>query len=141
MTTVPSVPDSDDANQGTLKNIDLPALIEKIIHEHKRIDGRLHSKTILKCTDKKILLLDLHEGTDIESIHSNGLVTVLILDGKIAFKTDRETQTLTKGKMITFQQDVDYRLIAKEDASLLIIMELVKPDGNLTSRVKKQTNK
>ncbi len=104
----------------SLHAFDLPALIENMKLSHTWIKGELNATILLKRPDKKIVLTAIHEGTEIRSFQSNDSTTFQIIEGKLKFRTRKESVTLDKGQFLTLHDNIKYRLTSKEETVFLL---------------------
>ena len=75
---------------------------------------------LLKCQDKQMVLIALHEGTGIKSFQSNDSVTFQIIEGKLKFQTRKESVTLEKDQLLTLHEKIDYILTTNEETVFLL---------------------
>jgi quercetin dioxygenase-like cupin family protein len=104
----------------SLITFDLPTIVEKIKHEHSWKKGDLYTRILLNNTDKQIVLAALHEGTEIESFQSNDSVTFHIIEGKLKFRTRKESVILEKGQLLTLYENTKYSLTTREKTIFLL---------------------
>ncbi|NWJ49967.1 MAG: hypothetical protein HXX14_03790 [Bacteroidetes bacterium] len=118
-TTVPMSKNKSSLNT-SLFTFDIPRLVEKMKHQDIWAKEELHSMILFKNTDKQIILIILQEGTELKSFQSNESITVQIIEGKLKFYTRRKTVTLKKGQLLTLNENIKYRLTAKEETVFLL---------------------
>lgn len=99
---------------------DLPTLIEKMKLKHSWAKGELNAMILLKTPAKQIVLSALHEGTEIKSFQSNDSITFQIIEGKLKFRTRKESVTLAKGQLLTLHENIKYSLTTNEETVLLL---------------------
>jgi quercetin dioxygenase-like cupin family protein len=104
----------------SLHTFDLPNLIEKMKHSNNWANGEPNTMILLKSPKKKIVLIALHEDTEIKSFQSNDSITFQIIEGKLKFHTRKESLTLDKGILLTLHENIKYSLITKEETVLLL---------------------
>ena len=99
---------------------DLPALVEKMKQKPAWVKGELNAMILLKSTNKEIVLATLHEGTEINSFHSNDSITLQILEGKLKFRNRKESVTLDKGQLLVVQENINFSLTTGEETVFLL---------------------
>lgn len=104
----------------TLFSLKLPGLIRKMKLDCTWSRGELNTMILLKSLQKQVVLIALHEGTEINSFQSNESVTIQIVEGKLRFHTRKESLTLENGQLIILSEKVAYRLTTKQDTVVLL---------------------
>ena len=99
---------------------DLPSLVEKIKVMQSWANGELNSMILLKTPDKQIVLTALHDRTEIQSFQSNESITFQIIEGKLTFRTPKESVTLDEGQLLTLHENVKYSLTTEEETVFLL---------------------
>jgi len=99
---------------------DLPTLVEKIKVNQSWANGELYSMILLKTPDKQIMLTALHDRTEIQSFQSNESITFQIIEGKLTFRTPKESVTLDEGQLLTLHENVKYSLTTEEETVFLL---------------------
>jgi len=104
----------------SLITFDLPGIVEKIKHECSWKKGDLYAQVLLNNSDKQIVVAALHEGTEIESFQSNDSITFQIIEGKLKFRTRKESAILEKGQLLTLYENTKYKLTTSEETVFLL---------------------
>lgn len=104
----------------SLITFDLPTLIEKLKQKRSWARGELNAMILLKSPQKKIVLTALHEDTEIMFFQSNDSITFQIIEGRLMFHTSKESVTLDKGQLLTFQENINYSLKTNEETVFLL---------------------
>jgi len=99
---------------------DLPTLVEKMKVNQSWANGELNSMILLKTPDKQIMLTALHDRTEIQSFQSNESITFQIIEGKLTFRTPKESVTLDEGQLLTLHENVKYSLTTEEETVFLL---------------------
>ncbi|MFZ2285918.1 MAG: hypothetical protein WAV93_02935 [Bacteroidales bacterium] len=103
----------------TLKQ-DLPGLIRNMKLSNAWSKGDLNAMILVKNPEKNVVLVALHEGTEIVSYQSNDSITFRIIEGKMEFVTQKKSAALGIGQVLTLNDKVKYRLTASEETVLLM---------------------
>ena len=106
---------------------DLPDLIDKMKESNSWKRGEMTSKVLLNIPDRQIVLTALHEDTEIDSSQTSGSVTFRIVEGKVFFKSVKESALINKGQVLTLNEQIDYSLTAREETILLLTINKEKP--------------
>ena len=120
MKTKPLLVREERSLNASLLTFDLPILIEKMKHSRTYAQGELNAMILLKNPDKQIVLTALHEGTEIKSFQSNDSITFQIIEGKLMFRTRKDSVTLDKGQLLTLHEKIKYSLTISEETVLLL---------------------
>lgn len=104
----------------SLITFDLPTLIEKLKQKRSWARGELNAMILLKSPQKKIVLTALHEDTEVMFFQSNDSITFQIIEGRLMFHTSKESVTLDKGQLLTFQENINYSLKTNEETVFLL---------------------
>ena len=107
----------------SLFETDLPSLIEKMKNSNSWKRGEIISRVLLNSPDRQILLTALHENTEINSFQRSDSVTFRIVEGKIYFRTRKESAILDEGQVMTLHEHIDYSLTTREETVLLLTLE------------------
>ncbi|MDF1560145.1 MAG: hypothetical protein P1P83_08045 [Bacteroidales bacterium] len=99
---------------------DLPDLIRNMKLSNAWIRGGLNSMILLKNTEKNVMLVAMHEGTEIVSYQSNDSITFQIIEGKLEFYTRKTSAAIGMGQVLTLNDRVKYRLTASEETVMLL---------------------
>lgn len=121
-TTFLSSPVTEDALPlGSLNLMqDLPGLIRNMKLSNTWARGDLNAMILLKDSDKNVVLVALHEGTEIVSYQSNNSITFQIIEGSLEFNTRKTSAALGTGQVLMLNEKVKYRLTASEETVLLL---------------------
>ncbi|RPI76078.1 MAG: hypothetical protein EHM47_00750 [Ignavibacteriales bacterium] len=112
----------------TLAGFDLPSLIEKMKVSQKWKDGELNTQVLYNSQGIQIVLTALHEGTEVNSFQTSDSVTFQIVEGKIRFRTRKESVFLNKGQALTLDENIKYSLTTREETVLLLTLVKGTPE-------------
>ncbi|MCX6254061.1 MAG: hypothetical protein NTV31_06230 [Bacteroidia bacterium] len=118
-TKVPLSKDGRSLNSSLL-SFDLSALIKNMKQSYSWGKGELNALILLKSPDKQIILIAMHEGTEIKSFQSNDSITFQIIDGELRFHTRKDSVTLNKGQLLTLRENIKYSLTTLEETVFLL---------------------
>jgi len=99
---------------------DLPGLIRNMKLSNAWARGDLNSMILVKNTERNVMLVALHEGTEIVSYQSNDSITFQIIEGKMEFNTHKTSTAIGMGQVLTLNDKVKYRLTTCEETVLLM---------------------
>ena len=87
---------------------------------------------LLESPGKQILLTTLHEGTEINFFQSNDSATFQVVEGKMEFRTRKESVNLNKGQLLTLHEKIKYSLTSTEDTVFLLTISngILQPAEN-----------
>jgi len=102
-----------------------PAVVIDIRPLGTKIDGA-QTTTLVKTDSLEIIRLVLPAGKEIKPHQVPGEITVLCLEGKVAFQAGDSDYELTTGKLTYLAGSVEHALHAIENSSLLVTILLHK---------------
>lgn len=130
--TRPSLRRNNRPLNASALTFDLPTLIEKMKHSHTWAQGEPKSMILLKSPKKQIVLMALHDETEINSSQSNNSITFQIIEGRLKLHTRKESVTLDQGQLLTLHENIKYRLTTMKQSVLLLTIanSTLKPEKN-----------
>ena len=99
---------------------DLPGLIRNMKLSNAWTKGDLNAMILVKDTQRNVVLVALHEGTEIVSYQSNDSITFRIIEGKMEFSTVKTSAAIGMGQVLTLNDKVKYRLTASKETVMLM---------------------
>ncbi len=111
------------------QGFDLPLLIETMKHSFTWANGELNALILLKSPGKNILLTAMPRGTEIISFQTNDSASFQIIEGKMKVRLKKDNVTLSKGQLLTLDENIKYRLIAEEETVFLLTVSSLKVAG------------
>jgi quercetin dioxygenase-like cupin family protein len=105
-----------------LFTIDLPLLIEQIKNGPAWKTGKRSAVTVYKTAGLRIVLMALHEGTEIARHMAEGIITVQVIHGHIHFNTDQQSVELSSGQMLTLHEKIPHSVVAKKETVFLLTL-------------------
>ena len=120
VTSVP--PSGENLLDAVPFTIDLPLFIEQIKNGPTWQSGKRNAVTVYKTAGLRIVLMALHEGTEIARHTAEGIITVQVLEGHIQFNTDLRSVELTSGKLLTLHEKIPHSVVAKKETVFLLTL-------------------
>ena len=106
--------------------MNVPEFIRQIKEEPAWKKSDRNAITIYKTNGMRIVLIALHEDAVMEKHTTNGVVSVQVLDGEVAFNTQENSIVLRKGEMIALHRNVPHSVAAtKESVFLLTVSDFL----------------
>lgn len=104
------------------EEFDIVSMIENLKEEPAWVRGELNTRIILKSPEKNIVLVNMHEGTEINSFQENGSVTFRVFQGKLKLHIRKGSLTLNQGESLILYEKTSYRIASMETTSLLLTL-------------------
>lgn len=121
-------PEGDRILDAALVDIDLPSLMAKIKEETPWKDGKRNAITVFKSNGLRIVLIALHQGSEMARHIAEGIISVQLLKGRIQFITDQKTVELSEGQMLALHERIPHSVKALQESTFLLT--LATPLGN-----------
>ncbi|WP_432708169.1 cupin domain-containing protein [Pedobacter sp.] len=118
----PLRPEGDRMLDAPLVQMDLNAFKKQIKEEEAWKTGDRNAITIFKNDHLRIVLIGLHNGTEMKPHTAKGMISVQVLEGKISFRTAMDTAELGVGQMIVLHPDILHSVYAHEESVFLLTM-------------------
>lgn len=99
---------------------DITGLIRNMKLSNAWSRGDLNSMILVKNTERNVMLVALHEGTEIVSYQSNDSITFQIIEGKMEVNTGKTSEAIGLGQVLTLNDKVKYRLTTCEETVMLM---------------------
>lgn len=115
-------PDGDRTIDAALVSIDLPLYISQIKEETSWKDGKRNAITVFKTNGLRIVLIALHEGSEMARHTADGIITVQVLEGQIQFNTDQQSVDLCKGQMLALHERIPHSVKAIQETTFLLTL-------------------
>lgn len=116
----PQRPEGDRMIDGPMVSIDLPLFMEQIKEEKSWKDGRRNAITVFKTNEMRIVLIALHEGSEMARHVADGIINVHVLEGRMQFKTDQQSVELAKGQMLVLHEEIFHSVKAIQETVFLL---------------------
>lgn len=113
-------PEGDHMIDGPLVSIDLPLLMEQIKEEKSWKDGKRNAITVFKTNELRIVLIALHEGSELARHVADGIISIQVLEGRMQFKTDQQSVDLGEGQMLVLHEEIFHSVKAIRQTIFLL---------------------
>ena len=115
-------PDGERMIDASLVRIDLPLYMSQIKEEKSWKDGKRNAMTVFKTNGLRIVLIALHEGSEMARHTADGMISVQVLEGQIEFNTDHQSVELDKGQMLALHERVPHSVKAIRETIFLLTL-------------------
>jgi quercetin dioxygenase-like cupin family protein len=106
-----------------LLKFELKEVIDEIKEEDIWKMGEINTVILLKSSYMRIVLIALHEQSEITFHQSSNLISLQLIEGKLDFQTEKQSVILQQGSLLTLHEDCKHTLVAiKESVFLLTII-------------------
>jgi quercetin dioxygenase-like cupin family protein len=123
-TTMETAAGKRDGKTGSGHAEILPVLNLAVLTEQAKMEeewtSKLYSKTILKNEELRIVLIGIHEKSEIAMHEAEATTSVQVLDGELIFVTQDDVAVIDKGELLTLSKGTYYGLKAKEPTIFLM---------------------
>ena len=113
-------PDSNRVLDAALLDFDLPTVIERIKQETEWINGKHNAITLTKSERMSIVLIAMHEDSEIKMEQIDGSMSLHIIKGKLKFTTENESVIIHEGKLLVVHKKIKHALTAIEETIFLL---------------------
>ena len=118
----PQRPAGERTLNGPLVEMNLNAFINQLKSESTWAESDRNSVTLFKSDTMRIVLIGLHENAELKPHKANGVISVQVLGGRIAFGTEQQTTQLEIGQMIALQANITHSVKALTEAFFLLTL-------------------
>lgn len=115
-------PEGNRVIDAALVDIDLPSLMKKIKEETSWKDGKRNAITVFKTNGLRIVLIALHQGSEMARHIAEGIISVQVLKGQIQFMTDQKTVELSEGQMLALHERIPHSVKALQESIFLLTL-------------------
>lgn len=88
----------------------------------------VHSKTLVKQSDIRVVLVMMESGAHMDEHHADGSVSVQVLRGAIRLRAAKETEELRKDQILTMPPSVPHAVEAIEPSVFLLTLSWPESD-------------
>ncbi len=128
----PKRPDGTRPLNAPLLTLDLPAATAQLKRESTWASNDRNALTLFKSDTLRLVLMALHAGATIKTHTAPGIISVQVLEGRLAFDTELELTALTAGQLLVLQAGMPHSVTALEEAAFLLCLaagEEATPDN------------
>lgn len=105
-----------------LVSIDLHIYMSQIKGEISWKDGKRNAITLFKTNGLRIVLIALHEGSEMARHAADGIITLQLLEGQIQLNTDQRSVELGKGQMLALHERIPDSVKAIQETTFLLTL-------------------
>jgi quercetin dioxygenase-like cupin family protein len=103
-----------------LLTFDLAAEIEQLNNEEHWLKGGRISKTLVKHSDFRIVLMFMKAGTLMQEHKTDARISIHALSGRLLVKLDRQTVELPGGHLLVLEKGILHGVSALEESAFLL---------------------
>ena len=108
-----------EISRGFCEQFDLESEISDL-ESHKPWPRGLTSKTLLKTSDLRIVLIVMQAGARMEEHHNDGRISIQVLRGAIRTRVQNEAIDLKPGRLLALDRSIKHDVEAREDSAVLL---------------------
>jgi quercetin dioxygenase-like cupin family protein len=123
----PQRPEGSRVLNAPLVEMNLNKFIEQVRNETTWTESDRNSLTIFKSDTMRIVLMGMHENSELKSHKANGVISVQVLEGSINFITEEQQVLIEKGQMIALQANITHSVIALTESFFLLTLAMNNP--------------
>jgi len=120
--STPLRPEGERELDAPMVTMDLFSLTKHIKGEAAYIGGDCNAITIFKSEGMRIVLIAIHEGAEMKTHKAPGIISVQVLEGQIAFKTEKTTITRTAGQLLALHAGIAHSVVAIKESVFLLTL-------------------
>jgi quercetin dioxygenase-like cupin family protein len=120
----PQRPEGERVINAPLVEMNLDESIKQIKSEPTWADSDRNSVTLFKSDRMRIVLIGLHENAELTPHKANGVISVQVLQGKIAFGTEQQSTEVEKGQMIALHENITHNVKALTESFLILTLAM-----------------
>jgi quercetin dioxygenase-like cupin family protein len=102
-----------------VKSFDLISEV-KALKSRKPWPQKLTSNMLLKTADLRILLIAMESGARMEEHHSDGRISIQVLDGKVRIGVRQQVREVSAGNLLALDRSIRHDVEALADSLLLL---------------------
>jgi hypothetical protein len=110
------------SNNYILHNFDLERLIGNMKHDKKWKNGEMNKMILIRSPIKEVLLVMLHENTEVISHQVNDSIAFQVIEGKLNLHFLNESVTLISGELMKLNAKTGYRIDSIDESSFLMTL-------------------
>jgi quercetin dioxygenase-like cupin family protein len=102
-----------------VKAFDLSAEVTNL-KSRKPWPQKLTSNMLLKSVDLRILLIAMESGARMEEHHSDGRISIQVLEGSVRTRVQQQVKEISAGQLLALDRSIKHDVEALEDTVLLL---------------------
>jgi quercetin dioxygenase-like cupin family protein len=110
------MPNPGSADDGTM----MADLAQFDLEHHKPWPSGIHSRTLFKKKDIRVVLICMEAAATIKEHHADGTSSVQVLKGAIRYKTQGQIYELKTGILLTLGASIKHDVEAIDDSAFLL---------------------
>ena len=116
----PQRPEGDRVLDAPSMTIDLQHYIKQIRSEEPWSKSDRNAITVFKSENMTIVVVALHDKTEMKTHVAQGTISVQVIEGKIKFITDQQSVELNKQQIVTLHANIPHSVVALEETIFLL---------------------
>ncbi len=116
----PQRPEGDRVLDAPSMTIDLQHYIKQIRSEEPWSKSDRNAITVFKSENMTIVVVALHDKTEMKTHVVQGTISVQVIEGKIKFITDQQSVEINKQQIVTLHANIPHSVVALEETIFLL---------------------
>lgn len=116
----PKRPEGTRPLNAPLLTLDLPAACAQLKQEPTWTSNDRNALTLFKSDTLRLVLTALHAGATMKTHTAPGVISVQVLEGRLAFDTAQQSTALAAGQLLVLQAGIPHSVMALEEAVFLL---------------------
>ena len=112
-------PMTEQQTANYVKAFDLSAEVATL-KSRKPWPQKLTSNMLLKSADLRILLIAMESGARMEEHHSDGRISIQVLEGSVRMSVQQQVKEVSAGQLLAMDRSIMHDIGALEDTVLLL---------------------
>ena len=112
-------PMTEQQTANYVKAFDLSAEVATL-KSRKPWPQKLTSNMLLKSADLRILLIAMESGARMEEHHSDGRISIQVLEGSVRMSVQQQVKEVSAGQLLAMDRSIKHDIGALEDTVLLL---------------------
>jgi hypothetical protein len=104
----------------SLVTIRLSRLVDNLKLTLLESGNNLHSVVLLNRKEKKIILIAMNDGAEVESFQADDSVTIQLIEGRAQYKARKQLVDLVEGQLLRVSERTHYSFTAMEEAVIML---------------------
>ncbi len=110
---------TDQKTADFVKSFDLASEVTTL-KSRKPWPKKLTSNMLLKSDDLRILLIAMESGARMEEHHSDGRISIQVLEGSVRIRVQQQIREVSTGDLLAIDRSIKHDVEATEDSVLLL---------------------